>query len=690
MNFIKVKEPGYLHNNSNQMKYYEIIRINPSLFFKKNINKIIFKGINNKLVKNIILNNLGLCNILTIKTPLTLESINSIISKLRNSGYFNKIKAFYLLLNNYPYLIIQLELNFLIKEIVIHNSNKLKISNSYLTSIAKKQIGYPASLKLVNSFINHIKDWYYLRGYKWIQISYKKQLFNFNTLEVFIIESKIKNIQISCLNSKLQSDNQKEKSLILERLNIVLGEPLNFYNLELGIIKLKTQQPIFYCNYDIQYTKDKNLQIHIQYYDCQQELSYIFNRSIYFNDQLLELIHQQTYLNIHNFLNSFNSLQYFRYTITKYLSTKIFSSYFSYKNFILSNYFNINNKYKYNPFTVLQNYLKIRHSLNSLFNQLIIDIKKSEDEDNMILSYKYFKLNNNRYSKQNINIYIFRNIYKIKNIIIQSILQNIKYRKVFFDDYYNFYGVEGNLVYKLISNLSIHENVNIYNKAYQENHIFYFNEWNSIYKLFSLVYQTTINRYYKTYQKFIDYQILIRSNSLNFKQKLIPKQIWHFTIKACTPLILSFTEFNKNQSIKYNLDFQYSKIFNFSKNRFTALVNTIILQCELKSFGSLRKYKNFNKINSKLKHKYAYASLEYYIYKKYNICFFLFFNYQYPLNQYFWNFSKSLIPQLKQNNHMLGTGLEISLPMNQIPIIQLKHSFSYYGIYRFYAKLYFK
>nr|YP_010728805.1 hypothetical protein P6G75_pgp042 [Lithothamnion corallioides]WEA76999.1 hypothetical protein [Lithothamnion corallioides] len=714
MNFQKVKQPVYLHNRRTDSLVSQMVHVNQNDLLRQNIKTVIVKGISNANLKKIIFQHLNINHIFTQKKYLSFYKLNFIINKLRYSGFFNKISASYLSFNNHPYLIIQLNLNPILQEILIQNVDELKVPKKYLISILQKQIGYPKSLKIINNMIHKIQSWYFIRGYKWVKVSYKICYSNRRKIEIAILESQISDIEIHCINGISQIYKKEIESFILNQLNIIRGQSLNFYNIELGIIKLKTQKLILSCNYEVQYTNKNTLKIIIKYRCLEDRISYFFNRSIYLHYQLLDSICKEAYMAFNDILNSFDSSIYWKQIRNIYLCLQyqVNSSTFnnlSYNNLFLSNFLQIKDIIKYknqdDAFIILKNNLKFKHHINHLnnfFTNLIIYLEKYQRKTSIIISYNYPIVKNNQYHEKYSLLSTFQNIFKIKSSIFKAIFEQVKYKKKFFDNDYISYGTDIMFTHNLSSDIYIFQKLSLFDNIYDKNLLYRKNLPENLYKFFRLTNNTLKNKVYTIHQKFIYYIIDIKSNALNFKDRLIPSNLWNFSISAYTPLLFNSKEFNRSKRINHLINIQHSRIISFSSNTLNALTNTFIFNIDFKTFLGAVRYIPVNVLNffnnwqifqnssadSTIKiYPYLYTNIEYHIYKQYNICLFLFLDHK----QYFnLNHIDHEINQIKGGLYLFGTGLEISLPIHQIPVIKTKYEMNINGNCRLYTKLYFK
>nr|YP_010728643.1 hypothetical protein P6G74_pgp077 [Phymatolithon calcareum]WEA76801.1 hypothetical protein [Phymatolithon calcareum] len=717
MNFKKVKQPVYLHNRIANIAVSEIVYINQNNVFKKNIKTIIFKGINNQNLKNKLFRYLNISDIFKLTKKLTFNDLNYIVNKLRYSGFFKQIKASHLAFKNKPYLVIQLYLNPILKEIVIRNANDLKIPLSYLNSIIKKQVGYPKSLKFIYKMIQTIQSWYFIRGYKWIKISCKTPSLNLNKIELEILESKIGEIEIICINNMDKLYKKDLRSCILNELQIFPGQSLNFYKIELGIIKLRAQKLILNCNYEIQYINKNTLKIIIKYRCLEEKISYFFNRSIYFPYYLFDFIYNEAYIAFNYLLKNFNNSVHWKKIINTYINLQIYTSCSisnntNYYNLILSNFLQIRdvlqNSYKEDTFILLKNNLRFKHyanNFNPILTNFILDIQKYQDKTEFIISYKYPKLVHRRYCESKFLISIFQKLYKFKNSIFKVVFEQVNHKRILFTSYYNSYGTEMTFIKNLSSNLYIFNHLSILQDVYQVHTLYYKNSWITFYNFFKLTNNKLKNKFCTINQKFIYHMIDIKSDILNFKTRLIPSDLWKFSIRSYTPFIVDFQQFNKRERINYLINTKYIKIVKFNTNIFNFLVNTAILNIQIKTFlGKIQQMptkllnvlkdwqvtQNTN-IDSKIKiYQYFHLDLEYHIYKKYNMCLFIFFDYRQYFNYSDFDYTSCRIYKTRKGIYLFGTGLQINLPIKQMPIVKVKYEINANDICRLYTKLYFK
>lgn len=717
MNFKKVKQPVYLHNRIANITVSEVVYVNQNYILKKNIRTIIFKGINNQNLKNKIFRYLNISHLFKQKKQLNFNDFNFIINKLRYSGFFKKIKASHLTFKSKSYLVIQLHLNPILKQIIVRNGNDLKIPLNYLNSILKKQIGYPNSLNFIWRMIETIQSWYFIRGYKWVKVSYNTSSLNLNKLELRILESQISKIEINCVNDIDKSYKKYLRSCILNTLQILPGQNLNFYKIELGIIKLKAQKLILNCNYKIQYTNKNTLKIIIKYRCLEEKISYFFDRSIYFPYYLFDFIYNEAHVAFNYLLKNFRSDFYWKKMICTYINLQISPKYCisnntNYYNLILSNFLQVKdilqNSYNKDRFILLKNNLRFKHYVNNLspiLTNFILDIQKYRDRTELIISYKYPVLTNKIYCENQFLISIFQKLYKFKNSILKVIFEQMNYKRILFVTYYNSYGTEMTFIKNLSSNIYIFNHLSISQDKYKINALYDKNSWKILHDFFKLTDKKIKNKFCRINQKFIYYIIEIKSNLLNFKNKLVPSDLWKFSMRLYTPFIVDFQQTNKGKTINHLIIIEYLKIIKFNKNIFNFLVNTAIFNIRIQTFlGSIKQIPinllnilkdwqvtNNNEVNPNIKiYQCINIDLEYYIYKKYSMYLFLFFNYKQYLNYSNLDYTSYRIYIERRGIYLFGTGLQINLPIEQMPIIKIKCEINNNELYRLYTKLYFK
>lgn len=708
MNFNKIKEPIYLHNKRIKSLVSQVIYINQNYLLRQNVQTVIFKGINNKNLKKAIFQYLNINYIFKRKKKLTFHKINSIVNKLRHSGFFDKISISYLSFNNYLYLLIQLNLNPILKEIVVQNVNQLKIPKKYLISILQKQIGYPKSLKIVNNIIHKIQSWYFIRGYRWVKVSYKVYHSNVPKIELTILESQISKIEIHCTNGLSKVYRERIESLILNQLRIMTGRSLNFYDIELGIIKLKNQKLVLSCNYEIEYTSKNTIKIIIKYRCLEDRISYFFNRSIYFQYQLFDFFCKETYTTFNNIWHDFDDFLYKKqikniYSYLQYGVNSCVLSNLHYNNVLISNFLQIKDIIKYknkeNAFIVIKNNLKFKHYiyyLNNFFTNLLIDFEKYKRKTSIIISYKCLVLENDLYNEKYVILSLFRNVFKIESSIFKAICEKIKDKKKFFTDNYISYGINISFIYNLLSNISIFQKLSLFNTVYDKNllHIKYFPE--SLYDFFRLTNNRLKNKVCTIHQKFICYIIEVKSN---FKDRSIPSHLWNLSIKGYVPFMLNSKESNIRKRVNYLINIQYKRRINSSNNTLNTFTNRFIFNIDFKTFLGVARYIPVNTLNNwqilqscsnysiMQIPTYLYTNIEYHIYKQYHIGLFLFLDYKQCFNI---NGIDNGINKIKGGCYLFGTGLEISLPVSQVPVVKTKYEMNINGSCRLYTRLYFK
>lgn len=289
--------------------------------------------------------------------------------------------------------------------------------------------------------------------------------------------------------------------------------------------------------------------------------------------------------------------------------------------------------------------------------------------------------------------------------MFKAVFEQMNNKKKTVISFYNSQGAELDFTTNLMSNMDVSNHFSILQDIYQLDILHYKSLYRTYYDLFKLANNKIKNKFCVINQKFVYYMISLKSNTLSFKNKLLPGSFWKFSIRSYTPFTRNFQQPYEKKITSYLVSIKYIKIVKLSTKILNFLVNTAILTVTMKTFlGNIKEtpasilniLKDWQLVldaspNSNIVvSQYLDLDLEHHIYKKYNFCIFLFFNYKQYFNYSNFYCTSCKIYKTMRGIYLFGTGLQINLPAKQMPNIKVKYEINNDGICRLYTKLYFK
>nr|YP_009294450.1 hypothetical protein Aspa_054 [Asparagopsis taxiformis]AOM65933.1 hypothetical protein Aspa_054 [Asparagopsis taxiformis] len=596
-----------------------------------------FEDYNNIFYKNKFLKLLKIKIFYVKKNRYSNNYLYNIINHLNKSGFIKAIKVSINIENNKNYFCFNIKLNSIVKIIKIKNISTLLIPKKILMQAFNMQIGLPKNYIHIHKSLKIIKNWYHVRGFKWLQINLVED--NQHNICIEVNEGIIKENIFFCKNSYNQSIDSRLQTLIQKELNIKPGKIINLKKIELGIINLKDNQLITNCNYQVIHNSYNDIVIIIKYSLKNDRFSYLFTKNI----GLLYLSQ----------VNWFNIMKFIFYTPIQ----KIPSIFFSLNQYLGFQYF----------LSQINNY-NLRIDLRNINNFINL---------NYISSYSYLNIHKNLTS--HLRIHILNKKYKIDNPNAISIIKQYNTKRDKSIKTLNYYGLnilfKHNSVYStyleekfvIYHSRSHKKNINIRNYSYSLDPYFYLTK-----KIIQLIQQT-----------FISFKLYFKYNTLNFNHKNL---IGRFLV-ICSEHIIntSFQPFNSLYLFKHlgqNLYFKYQETFLVSSIIQTLKNNIIIILIESQlSLFDTPYIKVFDEHYLLQQTKYLLSSLasykfniEYQITNTFYYTFYTYLDYKnnISLSQDSLNLITSYIIN-NNHNYTAGIGLQLNIPINRIPSFRLEY-----------------
>jgi len=575
---------------------------------------------------------------------------------LQSLGFINSINYINTLIHKKKYITLDLTFNPLIKRIKIYNHNKLIISSEKLKNLFQKQFGLPKNYHTISYILKQINLWYKIRGFEWITIHLIEDK-NIHNINIKINEGKILVTRILCDSTinHLKKTDKYFHQLIKKEFSTIEGKVLNKIILEKIIKLVKKKYSINNIKYIVKHQKNGIILL-IKYHINNRYITQSNYQFHNLNDNYTSLLTNK-YMNFFRFFNK-NSLLYEKL----YISFN-YTSFFKLIHLFLHNYFIYN-------FNII-NFIYRKNFLLDLYI-----------EYPYLNLYKYILFNLNfhfSYIKKYINpksAYYYSSLeqynYNINNFYEKNYLANILYSEI-----KNKYKICQYIVIEhLLKNLLYQ-----YNKAYIHAYNYKINQVNLLYKSIQTIYSKLIfyNLITKLKMKisnnYIIQQILLKINYyllLDIKKQAFTKMsidkpheyylnfYLHYFIKI--KLIKTYNQYLLIY-IKYNIHNEFIKRLFF-------------LQKLLKK--SIR-YKH------QIQKPYFLLNLQYKTYSNKYVTTYIFIHSNINLKKAIYHHKQAIHYNLKSNPIILrknkyiiyGCGIQIKLPIKQIPYIRLEYITNY-------------
>nr|YP_009243878.1 hypothetical protein Sdur_062 [Sporolithon durum]AMK96120.1 hypothetical protein Sdur_062 [Sporolithon durum] len=404
-----------MHFNNINLINKQIVNMDNQIVYNNRAINILLQGFDNLYIRKRVIDKIRISSLINYNKELKINDINSIIIKLSLSGFFHYTNTSVKSINNKIYLIINLKLNPIVKNINVINSSKLKIPKNYLKNLLDSYVGYPKNFIYHKQILKQIEFWYLLKGYRWVKVLANYIGPNNQSLNIKILEGKICEYELKCINI---IDNIKEKEinhLITKELKIIRDQTLNINNLENGITKLKKQRVILDCNYQI-VQNNYGLKILIQYKLLKNHYdTYFLNKlSLYHIHSAFNSLIKNTSFKYINF--SYKVYYNFNYLINNLFIDKLVNSTF-YKIGL-----NLEKIYLYSDIVLSQFYKKLlycTYNLNQKQNDLLIKFELNFRKYQISLSYSSSRIYLYNYCDSQASLHIFKAIQEKDNQIFQ-------------------------------------------------------------------------------------------------------------------------------------------------------------------------------------------------------------------------------------------------------------------------------
>lgn len=698
--------------------------------------EIIISGLNNNILKKKVKDLFGI--VVHSRAYMNRKQIQYLINKLKLSGYFTYVDFNVYYLSTHQVIIIDLIPNPILNKVYVLNYQDKLIPSSCVLFLFRSQLGCPKSFAQIHSSINQMMKWYHLRGYYRINIRLEDNDTRNNVIILNIHEGKVSKIEIITYTKYISQKNNKNKAilfnLIIETLNIKLNQALNIRHLDHGISKLKLQKIIVQCNYQIipNYDKAHNVILQLRIEVCNNEFTYIFANKIIISSNFLKSL--VTYTLDYLLLN--NSLASYLFSCTRVLFINNISPNVYYDNSLIYTdmascdnrpYQLLYKKLMYSFQKIHEWYLApllfingnnfgFRHyigNMNFSNKRYILDLQFPETGFYFNFRYEHSLMNILGFTLNLLTCSIFQHtyIYNQNNIPIpldQISKQSLSSQNSIFHQV----GIQIKVKHEINKYFSYRKEFFL-KKISKKYSILYNNiSWRNIYLLID---SYPINNLYSSFkqlwlsniQKFLCFQVRFVCNNIsgiNYPWKniqLILKSI-HFI-----PVMIKKNNRYLNRYLNYSHNLKLKMIYK--KNIYIFFIGikrqTFIYKLELvTSLGSnyhfpfseiffllgpdrMRGYKEQVFYLPNL--KFIIMNLEYHLFFVKNNSLFTFIDYVYDISYTKNDNSMGILYNLDQFNYRLayGLGLQIQIPLKQIPPLRIEYGFNINNNYCFHLRI---
>lgn len=179
----------------------------------------------------------------------------SLINQLKLSGFFSNVYSQLYIRGNQRIIKIHVQVNPIVKQVVIQDGSKSLIPSDYISYVFKQQLGYPRSFSLLSIALQVIYKWYSLKGYKWVRVQLLDTMSHPNIIYIVISEGKISHISLVANVEQqyfLDISYIFDIHQILQVCGLSLYEAIRIDRIEQGIILLRDHHIVSDCSYYIE------------------------------------------------------------------------------------------------------------------------------------------------------------------------------------------------------------------------------------------------------------------------------------------------------------------------------------------------------------------------------------------------------------------------------------------------------
>nr|UAT97727.1 hypothetical protein Ahn.fas.Kor.pt_232 [Ahnfeltia fastigiata] len=681
----------------------------------KIIEAVIIHGINNITIKNKVLSYLRIKTAILKNKKIAQVHVLNILNCLKDSGFFTSIKSSTNLNNNKIQIHIHLCLNPIVQRIRIIKLSTLQIPETYTLSLLSLQLGLPKNFRLISNSLGKMRYWYSARGFRWAKVELSDQSDIPSEISININEGIIGRSKLTCIDCYNEKKISFLNQLIRKELNINVGNVLNSYRLESGIIRLREQKIISNCSYKVNNNANQ-LVISLQYSQVKGTTTCFFNRVYIISETLQNLLNCKIRNSLHYILD-----KQITYGSTNRLSpilTEIIYPNDSRINYTITRliFFNIQKLallfygWSFENISFFSsNYLGFRHYLyNSIIknNTLLIDVRLHYPFLLFNFNYRHPLLKPNNKNYGHINVSIFKKISELYNNKLLILLQKSNDKNIHEPhSIIQLRGVEIDCGHQLFTKISILENILIQNLLYQYKYLY---KNVSLWNLRNFTSNYNYDALHKLHriikQNLICIKTKLKYDTIDLTCRLKPGKLFVIQSKHFIPTRLNYFKQKKRQHENYcnELNIKYKQISSIPQILNLRHENALVLCSQLNVLignkNYLPFYKDFMLVKPNITDKYSnnlvkpilgfyLLSMEYHILTPYHSSLFIFTEYTKNLKLMMHNPIQNYIQRDISDNSFnnfidgihIGLGVQLNIPIQKIPSLKLEYSINIKG-----------
>lgn len=291
------KEPQLFYN------YFEKPKIDTTSQYQIQ-KKIIISDRYNKQLNQFIRNQFNIKNLEKNVGSVGQQEINNLLTQMKRSGFFRSISIKSRIIDEQQTIIIDCQSMPTLKYIHIKNNKHLIIPEKIIINLFDNQIGKPQNFKLMNKSLKQIYEWYYDKGYQWVNVKIIQN--QEKSIQIKITEGILNSIEFRFIN-QIEDLVQKKNTYLLEHIREFLtireGDRLNYHSIETKLNELKQKQIFENCDYTVSKSKRKpdELDLLISIYKLPDKTTFFLGQNTHFSPGIIETIESKIF-------NSINTL----------------------------------------------------------------------------------------------------------------------------------------------------------------------------------------------------------------------------------------------------------------------------------------------------------------------------------------------------------------------------------------------
>nr|QUE29727.1 hypothetical protein [Erythrotrichia carnea] len=280
--------------------YFERPKVNKTTLYQIHKKIIVFDKCNKQL-NQFIRNQFNLNSLEKNHNSIGQQEINSLLIQMKTSGFFRSINIKSRIIDEQQRITIDCESMPIVKYIHITKNKGLIIPEKVVLNLFKNQLGKPLNFKLMNKSLKQIYEWYYEKGYQWVNIKIVQN--QKEAINIQIEEGVLNSIQFKFTNQTEDVIQKRNAYLLLrvrEFLHIKEEDRLNYYDIEAKLNELKQKQIFENCDYTVSKSKRQpdKLDLLISIYELPDKTTFLIGQNKHFSPGIIETIESKIFNSI--------------------------------------------------------------------------------------------------------------------------------------------------------------------------------------------------------------------------------------------------------------------------------------------------------------------------------------------------------------------------------------------------------